>query len=81
MEDCMLTTYDNEFNPFTQFDAWFKEDIQLGHYTCQLLDRMSFTVDDVVSDEENDKEILRAMYEIVENWPSIYKIVTKDDYK
>lgn len=79
--DYMLTTFDNEFNPFTQFDAWFKEDMRLGHYTCQLLDKMSFTADDVMSDELNEAEIDRAMDEIVENYPLIYKKVKKDDYK
>ena len=36
-KDSMLTTFDNPFNPFTEFDRWWKEDLLLGHNCCGLL--------------------------------------------
>lgn len=35
-----LTTVDNPYDPFTQFDEWLSYDIQCGYYTCAYLDRI-----------------------------------------
>lgn len=35
-----LTTVDNPYDPFTQFDEWLSYDIQCGYYTCSYLDRI-----------------------------------------
>ena len=32
-DDFMLTTTDNPFNPWIDFDTWYAEDIRLGHDT------------------------------------------------
>lgn len=80
MEDCMLTTYDNSFNPFTNFEAWWKEDRRLGYDTCGLLARTS-NVSDIISDELYDKEVRFAMEELVSRFPTIFKIVYKSDYQ
>lgn len=79
-EDSMLTTYDNPFNPFTQFEAWWKRDLLLGYDCCGLLARTS-NVSDIASDEVNDEYIVEAMKEIVRNEPMIYRIVTPSDFK
>lgn len=75
----MLTTYDNPFNPFTQFDAWFKEDLRLGHDTCGYLARMS-AASQMLSDDMNEEYIDSAMDEIVSLQPMIYKKVLANDY-
>ncbi len=79
-EDFMLTTFDNTFNPFTEFEAWFKEDHRLGHNTCELLDLLSAT-SDISSDELQERDIQFAMDEIVNRFPMIYKKVSNSDYK
>lgn len=79
-DDTMLTTYDNPFNPFTDFIAWWKRDLLLGHDCCGLLARTS-NVNDAASDEVNDKAVVDAMQTIVKNEPMIYKIVTEDSYR
>lgn len=79
-KDSMLTTFDNPFNPFTDFVSWWKEDLLLGHDCCGLLARES-NISDVASDEVNDKEIIDAMQRIVKNEPMIYKIVYKEDFE
>ncbi len=78
--DSMLTTFDNPFNPFTDFNRWWKEDLLLGHDCCGTLARES-CVSDVSSDSINDKEIIDAMKRIVSNEPTIYKIVYLSDVK
>lgn len=35
--DVMLTTFDNVFNPYENFDEWWNEDRRLGHKTNELL--------------------------------------------
>lgn len=71
----MLTTTDNPYNPFTQFDLWFQFDISKGYNTCSFIDRVANTSDEL-TDKENDKEIENAMKEIAkENVLGIYKLV------
>lgn len=71
----MLTTTDNPYNPFTQFDSWFQFDISKGYDTCAFIDRVANTSDEL-TDKENDKEIENAMKEIAkENVLGIYKLV------
>lgn len=79
MVDYMLTTFDNPFNPFDDFDRWYKEDILLGHNCCGLLGRTAFT-SELFSDEVNEKNIDEAMKIIVQSDPMIFKLVTKEDY-
>lgn len=79
-KDSMLTTFDNPFNPFTEFDRWWKEDLLLGHNCCGLLANES-NVSDIASDEVNDKAIIEAMERIVKREPMVYKIVYQSDFK
>lgn len=60
----MLTTLDNPFNPFTQFDAWFNYDTTKGYNTCAYLARVAKTSDEL-SDSDNELAIVQAMDEIV----------------
>ena len=79
-KDYMLTTYDNPFNPFTEFEAWYKEDMILGWDTCGLLARTAVTTNDD-SDEIYDEEVYAAMDEIVRRFPMIFKKVEAGDYQ
>lgn len=62
--ECCLSTKDNPFNPFTDFDKWFAYDEAKGYHTCSYLARIART-SDVFSDEMNNKEINRAIDEII----------------
>lgn len=64
MAKCALTTIDNPFNPFTQFDQWFRFDSDKGYNSSQYLDRIARTSDQL-SEAENDAEIERAIDEII----------------
>ena len=76
MAKCALTTNDNPFDPFDQFDSWFMYDIDNGYNSCAFLDRVARTSDSL-SDGENEAEIERAIDEIIKYDPlNIYKKVT-----
>lgn len=75
-----LTTFDNPFNPFTDFTSWFMYDNDKGYGTVDYLGRIARTSDEL-SDEENEKETERAIDEIVRLDPfNIYKKVKPSDY-
>lgn len=79
-EDFMLTTFDNRFNPFTEFDAWFKEDHRLGHNCCELLAFVS-AVSDISSEELREANTISAINEIVARDPTVYRKVKKTDFE
>ena len=73
---CMLTTFDNPYNPFEQFTSWFLFDVEKGYNTCSYLGRIARTSDQL-SEEENELEIERAIDEIIKyDFRNIYKKVT-----
>lgn len=80
MEDRMLTTYDNPYNPFDNFDRWWKEDMRLGHDCCGTLARNALT-SVVFSDEKNDELTNEAIDYVISLDPLIYKAVTKEEAK
>ena len=76
--ECMLTTFDNPFDPFEQFTDWFLFDVEKGYNTCSYLARIAHTSEDF-SDVENDEEVERAIDEIIKyDFMNIYKKVTKN---
>lgn len=79
MAKVSITTVDNPFNPFEQFDEWLRFDLDKGYNTCEYLGRIARTSDQL-SEEENDKEIERAIDEIVKyDFRNIYKKVIQTD--
>ena len=77
--NCMLTTFDNPYNPFDQFDSWFLFDVTKGYNSCEVLGRFA-RISDSFTDEENDREVERAIYEIIKlDFLNIYKKVKKND--
>ena len=74
---CALSTFDNPFDPFDQFDQWFLWDMTEGYNCCAYLDRIAKTSDSF-SDEENRREIERAIDEIIRlDFTNNYKKVVK----
>lgn len=73
-----LTTFDNPYNPFTQFQKWFLFDTEKGHNSCAYLARIARTSDEL-TEEENDKEIERAIDEIIQyDFMNKYKKIHKN---
>lgn len=72
---CMLTTFDNPYNPFTQFEKWFLFDTEKGYNTCAYLGRIVRTSDEF-TEEENDLANERAIDEIIKyDFRNIYRKV------
>lgn len=59
----MLTTVDNPFNPFTQYDEWYAYDTRLGHHSTALLSRVAI-VSNNTSEADYDLAITQAIDEI-----------------
>ena len=77
-QKCMLTTFDNPFDPFTQFDSWFLFDIEKGYNSCSRLARITKLSDDL-TEKEVDEEIERAIDEIIKyDFMNIYKKVKRN---
>ncbi len=78
--DCMLTTFDNPYNPFDQFTLWLMFDKEKGYNTCEHLARIVQLSDDL-SEKEIDEETERAIDEIIKYDPfNVYKKVTPESY-
>lgn len=60
----MLTTEDNPYDPYTQWDEWYAWDVAAGYHTCAYLARIAM-ISDELTDEENDQIISDAIDEIV----------------
>lgn len=81
-----LTTIDNPYDPFVQFDAWYRYDLnrELTHKDemyvncCSILDRFANTSDGM-SDYENSKEIEKAIDSIIKTDPlNVYVKVKRE---
>ena len=78
---CMLTTFDNPYDPFEDFTSWLLFDNEKGYNTCNYLARIAKTSDEL-SDQENNKEIERAIDEIIYYDPfNMYKKVKRNSQK
>lgn len=63
-EECMLTTIDNPYNPWTHYDEWFAHDLLNGHNTCSYLARIVVSSSEL-SIKDETQAILKAIDEIV----------------
>ena len=72
--EVFITTADNPFDYFTQFDDWLAYDRQMGYYTLEYIARVAKTSDDL-SDLDNQLEIESAINSIIEWNGSMYKKV------
>ena len=78
-DEYMLTTADNPFNPFTNFDEWYQFDTEKGYNTCSYLARVLKTSDEL-SEEDDRLATIQAIDEIIEADPfGIYIKVKKGD--
>ena len=78
MRTVMVTTKDNPYDPFTQFDQWYAYDTLQGYNTCAYLARIAKTSPDL-SPLDQAIAIEEAVDEIVEmNLLGNYKKVVLD---
>lgn len=64
MKECMVTTIDNPWNPFTRFREWYTFDMSHGYRTCELLAYFAKTSTEL-DEEFYHEEVERAISELL----------------
>lgn len=73
----MLTTKDNPYSPFDQFELWQMYDIEMGYQSCERLGKI-IQLEDDMSEQEKEEAMDRAIDEIVKHDPlNIYVRATE----
>lgn len=81
MVESMLTTIDNPYNPFTQFDEWFAFDTAMGYNSCAYLARITKSTEEL-SDADEALAIEAAIDEIVKfNINGMYRKAVNNNEK
>lgn len=79
MRRVALTTEDNPFDPFDEFDRWFHFDSESGYHTSGKIARVASVSDDL-SDADNTRSIEDAIDLIIEVHPtSNYRKLVRAD--
>jgi hypothetical protein len=78
-DDYMLTTTDNPWNPYTNWEEWYAYDRDKGYDTPGYLARICrFSFD--LSEEDQDLSVKNAIDEIVDlNILGIYRKITREE--
>ena len=66
--DYLLTTIDNPFDPFKDFPLWDSFDREKGHFTCDLIARLS-QINGEMTQREEDAEYERVVDFIIYHDP------------
>jgi hypothetical protein len=81
IEDSMLTTEDNPYSPFDEWDEWFAFDTSKGYDTCSYLARVVRSSSEL-SEIDNNIAISEGILKILElNLTGNYKRVTRKDFE
>ena len=76
--ETMLTTFDNPFDPFEQFNEWFLFDVEKGYNTCSYLARIVKDSNEL-REQESNNATEQAIDEIIESdFLNIYKKVQRN---
>ena len=73
----LLTTIDNPHSPFTNWIAWYMEDLRLGYDTCGLVSRLS--IDEDIFNSEAEVAAMRSV--VTHNYSGKHILVTKDEFE
>ena len=77
----MLTTKDNPWNPFTNFDEWYAWDTTHGYNTSAYLARIAIDSPDI-SPAQSQRSVNDAIDEIISfNLTGNYVKVCREDYE
>lgn len=80
-EQVMITTLDNPYNPFTQYDEWYALDEARGYHSAGLLARYVYSSDEL-SDLDQALAIAQGIDELLsENPYGMYRKVTPSDFE
>ena len=65
-KDFWITTDDNPFDPFTQFDDWYDWDLKMGYDICGKIARFAPTSAENLTDYENNELIDEAIHKVMD---------------
>ena len=78
MSELMLTTIDNPYNPFTEFNEWFAFDVEQGYTSCGLLAR--FTISSIeLSEQDQEIDLNQGLRDVLRLFPLQYRLVDKNN--
>ena len=66
MRQARLTTIDNPYDPFDEYDQWHAHDMWLGHHTAEFLARLVVTSPEL-SEADHFLAIEQAIDDIISN--------------
>ena len=73
-----LTTVDNPYDPFDDFEKWFMYDNDHGYNSCSYLARIART-SDALTPQENEKMIEKAVDDIIRlDFMNKYRKISKE---
>lgn len=80
MEESMLTTIDNPYNPFTQYELWYNYDAQMGYHTPEYLARIT-VLSDGLSPADQQAALEQGVAEaLFYNFNGLYCRVTRENF-
>lgn len=81
LEAYLITTIDNPFSPFDEFEKWYKFDLAKGYNTCEIVGRLASKDQSLTSIEEIE-EMNEIVDKIIEfDFLNVYKKVKSSDFK
>ena len=82
VKEVWITTVDNPFDPFTQWDRWFNYDEQQNYHTCARVESLAHCNDENLSPTENRELVNQALVRLVELYgENVYRIVVEGETK
>lgn len=79
MIDVMITTFDNPYDPFEEFNSWFAFDVEKGYYSCSKIARIAQLTEDM-SEIEIQAEKERAIDALIKNdFLNVFRKVYKNN--
>ena len=63
-KEVRITTVDNPYDPFTEWNDWYMYDLQQGYGTCERLASITATSDQL-SDQENFETVEESIEELM----------------
>lgn len=81
MKEYLLSTDDNPYSPFDEFDRWYEFDTFHNYNSLEYIDRIAQTNPND-SEEERSRKVNEAIDQIIKFDPlNIYRKVSKEMYK
>ena len=73
-----LTTEDNPYDPFDEFNEWFAFDVSKGYHTTAYLGRVTYTSSDLAQADQIEASNEAVIDAFALNLEGNYKIVARE---